>query len=62
MTKTETKRLINSVGGDVAFAKLLGIRGKGSIQRINNWKRRGMPARIEADHYEKIRELKRGLG
>ena len=61
MTKTETRRLIEAVGGDSAFAQLLGIKGSGAVQRVNNWKRRGMPSIIELKHYEKIHELKRSL-
>jgi len=62
MTKSETKRLISAVGGDTAFARLLGIQKQvGAVQRINNWKRRGMPAAVELEHYEKIQELKSRL-
>jgi DNA-binding transcriptional regulator YdaS (Cro superfamily) len=59
MTKSQTKRLIQAAGGDAAFAKLLGIeQQEGVAQRVNNWKRRGMPSAVELEHYEKIQELK----
>lgn len=59
MTKAETKRLIRAAGGDTAFAKLLGIElQEGVAQRINNWKRRGMPSAFELEHYHAIQELK----
>lgn len=60
MAPKQTKDLIDAAGGDAAFAKLLGIENEeGVIQRVNNWKRRGMPSAVELDHYETIRKLKR---
>jgi len=60
MTPEDTSELITAAGGDSAFARLLGIEGEpGFAQRVNNWKRRGMPPSVELDHYEKIQSLKR---
>lgn len=60
MDSKEATRLIDAVGGDVAFAKLLGIdHEEGVAQRINNWKRRGMPAAVVLEHYHIIQHLKR---
>jgi hypothetical protein len=60
MTAYETSQLIVAAGGDSAFAKLLGIEDQqGAAQRVNNWKRRGMPSSVELDHYETIRALKK---
>lgn len=60
MDKNETIRLIEHVGGDAAFARLIGIDGKpGFQQRVNNWKRRGMPDSVVLEHYEAIHRLRR---
>lgn len=62
MTKDETAELIAAVGGDSAFAKLLGIDAEPYVaQRINNWKRRGMPSSVELEHYDTIRQLREQL-
>jgi hypothetical protein len=59
MDAKQTRKLINGVGGDVAFAKLLGIDSQeGFQQRVNNWKRRGMPTAIELEHYETLKKLR----
>jgi hypothetical protein len=55
----ESVALINAAGGDLAFAKLLGIEDKkGAQQRVNNWKRRGIPADVVLEHYATIQKLK----
>jgi hypothetical protein len=59
MEATETRRIIEQAGGDTAFAKLLGIDSqRGYQQRVNNWKRRGIPAEVVLEHYETIRKLR----
>jgi hypothetical protein len=59
MDANETAQIINAAGGDVAFAKLIGIDGEpGHQQRVNNWKRRGMPAQVVLDHYPVIQRLR----
>ena len=50
--------LINAAGGDAAFAKLLGIdQEKGAQQRVNNWKRRGIPPAVVLEHLGLIKKL-----
>lgn len=62
MEAPETASLIAAAGGDAAFARLLGIDHKpGIAQRVNNWKRRGIPSEVLVDHYDTIRELRRLL-
>ena len=59
MDKNETREIIEAAGGDRAFARLLGIdTTRGYQQRINNWKRRGMPAAVVLDHLDTIRSLR----
>ena len=55
MDATETTRIIDAAGGDTAFAWLLGLdKAPGFQQRVNNWKRRGMPAAVVLEHKRKI--------
>lgn len=62
MEPTETASLIAAAGGDAAFARLLGIdQQPGIAQRVNNWKRRGIPSAVLVSHYDTIRELRRLL-
>jgi hypothetical protein len=62
MTPDDTSDLITAAGGDSAFAKLLGIEHEeGVAQRVNNWKRRGIPSAVELEHYDTIQSLKRQL-
>ena len=59
MTPKEASTLINSVGGDSAFARLLGIADNpGCLQRVNNWKRRGIPSDVILEHYDIFKALK----
>ncbi len=59
MDKTETREIIKAAGGDRAFARLLGLdAAPGYQQRINNWKRRGMPAAVVLDHLDTIQSLR----
>lgn len=59
MTPDETIKLISFVGGDSEFARLLGIdKGAGYKQRVNNWKRRGIPAEVVLEHYETIKKIR----
>ena len=60
MTPKESARLIAAAGGDHKFATLLGIAGeKNYRQRVNNWKRRGIPSDVFVQHYELIQRLRR---
>jgi len=59
MNAHDTIQIIQLAGGDVAFARLLGMAEQpGSQQRINNWKRRGMPSAIVLKHYDILQALK----
>lgn len=58
MTPLETARVIAKAGGDTAFARLLGLQGRFVQQRVNNWKRRGMPSEVILEHYEVIQQLR----
>ena len=61
MTKDETCKLIEAAGGDKPFAALLGLTGRpGFQQRVNNWKRRGIPASVVLEHLEVIRSIQSG--
>lgn len=60
MDPKETSQLITEAGGDSAFARLLGIdQAPGFQQRVNNWKRRGMPAAVVLEHLKQIEGLRR---
>lgn len=40
-------RLIDELGGPTKVARLLGYRERGGVQRVQNWKTRGIPARVK---------------
>ena len=45
------KEIIDSLGGPAEVVRLLGLSGKpGQVQRVHNWKSRGIPARVRLDH------------
>jgi len=44
--------LIEHYGGASNLAKLLGFKGQGGAMRVQNWKTRGIPARIKVKHPE----------
>lgn len=53
-------KIIDRAGGDTAFAKLLGLDAEeGFQQRVNNWKRRGLPAEVVLAHYDTIKKLEK---
>lgn len=61
MDKDATCRLIKAAGGDKPFAELLGLTGRpGYQQRVNNWKRRGIPASVVLEHLDVIRAIQAG--
>lgn len=43
-------RLIDSLGGPAQLARLLGMTKPGSVQRIVNWRRRGIPLAVKVQH------------
>lgn len=61
MDPQESARIIALAGGDAAFAKLIGLdtAKPGSAQRVNNWKRRGIPASVVLANLRTIRLLER---
>ena len=62
MDKDQTKALIDKAGGDTAFARYLGIdKKRGYQQRVNNWKRRGIPSEVMLKYQRKINSLARKL-
>jgi len=62
MTPEETVRIIEAAGGDTKFAELLGINDTpGFQQRVNNWKRRGMPPAVILQHLPVITQLRGDL-
>lgn len=59
MDANESVQIIEAAGGDTAFARLLGINSSpGYQQRVNNWRRRGIPASVVLEHFEAIQRLR----
>jgi hypothetical protein len=46
------RELIERLGGPAKVAELLGFDKKGGIQRVHNWKERGIPAAVKLAHAE----------
>ncbi|HIE4193348.1 hypothetical protein [Burkholderia cenocepacia] len=38
---------IERLGGSAAAARLMGLTSRGAVQRVNNWKTRGIPADVK---------------
>jgi hypothetical protein len=52
MIKTD-KEILDSLGGSTAVANLLGYDlAKGGAQKVNNWYKRGIPAKVKVEHPE----------
>lgn len=48
---TKPKQIIDALGGAAEVARLLGYDPKkGGVQRVNNWKRRGIPLHVLLEH------------
>lgn len=63
MTPAESTLVIAAAGGDTAFGELLGINtNPGFQQRVNNWKRRGIPPAVVVEHFDTIRQLRTRAG
>ncbi|MDE1179468.1 hypothetical protein [Paraburkholderia sp.] len=45
-------QLIEELGGATKLAERLGYQARGGIQRIQNWKTRGIPAEVKLEHPE----------
>lgn len=59
MNPSESAALIEKAGGDSEFGRLLGLdRKPGWQQRVNNWKRRGIPSDVVLEHYETFQRLR----
>ncbi len=43
-------QLIEKLGGSAKLARRLGYEGERGTARVNNWKTRGIPARVRLDH------------
>jgi hypothetical protein len=41
--------LITELGGPAKVAELLALTEPGAVQRVSNWKRRGIPPRVRLD-------------
>lgn len=52
--------LIDLLGGPAALAAKLGFGARG-VQRVSNWKRRGIPARVQLDHAAVFRGAHSGV-
>jgi DNA-binding transcriptional regulator YdaS (Cro superfamily) len=58
MTPEESRKLIEVAGGDKQFATLIGLAEEpGYKQRVNNWKRRGIPATVILANQSVIQDL-----
>lgn len=50
-TMHKDSQLIDSLGGPAKVAELLGFdKSDGGIQRVHNWRTRGIPAKVKVDH------------
>lgn len=59
MNASEASDLIEKAGGTSAFGRLLGMDGQPRWQqRVDNWRRRGIPPGVILDNYETIRRLR----
>lgn len=45
---TDAER-IESLGGSTKVAEMLGLDKDGGPQRVNNWKKRGIPSKVKVD-------------
>lgn len=45
--KSNDAQLIERIGGPTALARLLGFPPDGGPQRVQNWKKRGIPAQVK---------------
>lgn len=60
MTDSE---LIDKLGGPAALARALGLTPERSrVQRVHNWRKRGIPAQIWLDHADTLAEMQRQAG
>jgi hypothetical protein len=50
-----TQHLIDQLGGPTKVAKMLGWNEPGAVQRVANWRTRGIPAQVLLDHGDVLR-------
>lgn len=44
------EEVITHLGGPTKLAATLGLTKRGSVQRVQNWKVRGIPSKVRLDH------------
>ncbi len=55
--RIDEPHIIDRLGGPTRVAELLGIAHEaGAVQRVSNWKRRGIPARVLLDFPDVFRD------
>lgn len=55
--RIDQTHIIDRLGGPTKVAELLGIASEpGAVQRVSNWKRRGIPARVLLDFPDIFRD------
>jgi hypothetical protein len=60
MTPKDSARLIDAAGGSSKLAELIGLGSEdGARQRVNNWRRRGIPADVILANRELFDQLQR---
>jgi hypothetical protein len=47
---TDYSKIIDALGGSAKVARDLGFNPTIGVQRVNNWKKRGIPARVLLNH------------
>jgi len=48
--------VIDALGGPTQLAARLGYTDPGGVQRVSNWKRRGIPPRVRLEHQRLFNE------
>lgn len=43
------RRLIDELGGPAKVAALLNLKAAGGVQRVHNWRSRGIPSKVKVD-------------
>ena len=56
---TANQNIIEMLGGSRKVAEILGILGEpGAVQRVSNWRTRGIPPKVLLDHPQLLRKAK----
>lgn len=53
----DDEKLILKLGGVANLAEMLGYPKKGGVQRVDNWRRRGIPLKVRVEHPEIFGDL-----